>query len=87
MKIREGFVAREIAGETIVIALGEASKIFNGMIKLNETGRLIWNGLSKGEDQETIIDGILAEYDVDRETVSRDFNKFIETLRGANILE
>ncbi len=87
MKIREGFVAREIAGETIVIALGEASKIFNGMIKLNETGRIIWNGLSKGEDQETIIDGILAEYDVDRETVERDFNKFIETLRGANILE
>lgn len=87
MKIRDGFVAREIAGETIVIALGEASKIFNGMIKLNETGRIIWNGLSRGEDEETIIGSILSEYDVDRETVERDFHKFVDTLRGANILE
>ena len=87
MKIKDGFVVREIAGESIVIALGEASKIFNGMIKLNETGRIIWDGLAKGEDQETIIASILSEYDVAREIVERDYNKFIDTLKGANILE
>ncbi len=87
MKIKEGFVVREIAGESIVIALGEASKIFNGMIKLNETGRIIWDGLARGDDEDTIISAILSEYDVQRETVVSDYHKFIETLRGANILE
>ena len=43
MKIKNGFVVREIAGECVVVALGEASKVFNGIIKLNETGKIIWN--------------------------------------------
>ena len=87
MKIREGFVVREIAGESVVIALGKASRIFNGMIKLNETGRIIWDGLVAGKDKDQIVDSILAEYDVERAVIEADFDKFISTLRGANILE
>ena len=67
MKIKNGFVVREIAGQSIVVALGEASKIFNGMIKLNETGRVIWDALVKGAETEEIVEALLAEYDVDRE--------------------
>ena len=43
MRIKKGFVVREIAGQSIVVALGGANKVFNGMIKLNETGRIIWD--------------------------------------------
>ena len=35
MRIKEGFVLREVAGQVVVIATGEASKGFHGMIKLN----------------------------------------------------
>ena len=41
MKIKNGFVAKEIAGQYVVVALGQASKIFNGIIKLNESGKFI----------------------------------------------
>ncbi|MBO7250002.1 MAG: PqqD family protein [Clostridia bacterium] len=87
MKIKAGFVLRELAGQSIVIALGEASKTFNGMIKLNDTGRVIWNMLSEGNEASAIVDKFVAEYDVDRETAERDVNTFIEALRGADILE
>ncbi len=87
MKIREGFVVREIAGESVVIALGKASQIFNGMIKLNETGRVIWDGLVAGKDRDQIVDSMLLEYDVERSVLETDFEKFISVLRGANILE
>ncbi len=87
MKIKEGFVVREIAGQSIVIALGEASKNFNGMIKLNETGRIIWDMLGTGAERDEIIEKILEEYDIDRDTVSADVDKFIDTLKGASILE
>ena len=30
MKIKEGFVLRELGGQYVVVALGEASKNFNG---------------------------------------------------------
>ena len=87
MKIKNGFVVREIAGECVVVALGEASKIFNGIIKLNETGKIIWEELSVGSDKDAVVEKILSEYEVDRETVENDFDRFVETLQGANILE
>ncbi len=87
MKIKSGFVVREVAGQSIVIALGEATKIFNGMIKLNETGRIIWDMLSAGAEKEDIINRVVDEYEIDRETVENDVNAFINTLQGANILE
>ena len=87
MKIKNGFVVREIAGECVVVTLGEASKVFNGIIKLNETGKIIWNMLTEGSDKETVVSAILQEYEVDRATVEADFDRFVATLEGANILE
>lgn len=87
MKIKNGFVVRSIAGESVVVALGEASKNFNGIIKLNETGRFLWDKLSEGAGTEELIEAILAEYDIDRETAEADIIRFVDTLKGANILE
>lgn len=87
MKIKDGFVVRDLAGQSIVVALGEASKTFNGMIKLNDTGRLIWDMLSVGKTKEEIVDRFTAEYDVAREIADGDVTAFIETLQGADIIE
>jgi hypothetical protein len=87
MKIKEGFVIREIAGESVVLALGNASRTFNGMIKLNETARLLWERLAQGCEKEALISAILEQYDVEREIAERDVEHLIETLEGANILE
>lgn len=40
-----GFVMREIAGEILLIPVGEQTKTFNGMINLSETGAFIWKHL------------------------------------------
>ena len=64
MKIKEGFVLREIAGSYIVVAVGDAVKTFNGVINLNQTGALLWKELSEGGDEETLLKALLAEYDV-----------------------
>lgn len=88
MKIKEGFVVKELAGQYVVVALGKASKIFNGIIKLNESAKLIWDKLSDGAEKDDIVEAIMNEYDgVDRETAENDVDKFISELKGANILE
>ena len=86
MKIKSGFVVREIAGQHVVVALGEAGKIFNGIIKLNETGRAIWDMLSVGAEREEIIAGLLEIYEVDRSVLERDCDAFLDILREKNIL-
>ena len=87
MKVKSGFVVREIAGQSVVIALGDAGKIFNGLIKLNETGRMIWDMLTFGAEREQIVDSLAEAYDVDREVLERDCDAFLQTLREKNILE
>ena len=87
MKIKNGFVVRSIAGESVVVALGAASKNFNGIIKLNETGRFLWDKLAVGCEAEELVSAILEEYDIDRATAEADIGRFIDTLKGANILE
>ena len=40
VRIKDGFVLRDVAGQTVVIATGEASRDFHGMVKLNGKGFL-----------------------------------------------
>ncbi len=88
MKIRNGFVVKELAGQYVVVALGETSKIFNGIIKLNDSAKFIWDKLSVGAEKDDVVNALLEEYEgVDRATAERDFDNFVNELKGANILE
>ncbi len=87
MKIKSGFVVREIAGESVVVALGEAAKVFNGIIKLNATARMIWDMLAVGAEREEVILSMTKTYGIDRETAEGAFDRFAEKLKGANLLE
>lgn len=87
MKIKNGFVVRSIAGESVVVALGEASKNFNGIIKLNDTGRFIWDRLSDGAEFSELVSAILSEYEIDEATAEADVKAFVEILEGAGIIE
>lgn len=69
---------REVAGQNVVIATGEASKTFHGMIKLNETGRVIWEGLAAGKSNEEIAADLTAAYDVDAEKAAADVAAFVK---------
>ncbi len=88
MKIREGFVLRDVAGKTIVIATGELSKEYHAIMTMNETGKLIWQCLEKGMSEAEVVDAILAECeDATREVVEKDVSAFVDKLKKVNIVE
>ena len=62
MKIKEGFVLNKMGQQTVVVSVGAASKIFNGMIKINETGEFLWKQLEKGAGKEDLVNALLQEY-------------------------
>lgn len=87
MKIKDGFILREVAGSFIVVAVGEAVKEFNGIINLNETGAVLWKTLEKGATKEQLVKALLAEYDVDEATAEKDVSAFIEKLQEAKLVK
>ena len=87
MKIKEGFMLREVAGNYIVVAVGGAVKQFNGMINLNETGAFLWQILEKGGDEQTLFDALMNEYEVDEATARADVKEFVEKLTKAELVK
>lgn len=77
MRIKKGFVLREVAGQNMVIATGEASKDFHGMIKLNSTGKEIWQGMQEGLSEAEIANGLQEKYQIDGEKALEDTREFI----------
>ena len=87
MKIKEGFVLREIAGKAVVIAVGEASKTFHGMINLNSAGKDIWQGVADGLNEDEIAKRLTEIYEVDLETAKEDTHRLVQKMYEAGVIE
>lgn len=87
MKIKKGFMLREVAKNYVVVAVGEASKEFNGVINLNETGAFLWKQLIDDNTVDGVVAALLNEYDVSEEAARKDVELFINKLKEAKILE
>lgn len=80
MKRNTDFMLRDIAGEVILVPTGAATQQFNGMITLNEVAAFIWKNLDESETKEILVDKIMDEFEVDRETAMRDVIGFVSVL-------
>lgn len=88
MKIKNGFILRDVGNKTFVVAVGELSKTFNGMITLNETGKYIWQLLDNEITEEEIVAKIMEKYtDAPMELVKKDVCDFIQKLKKDGVLE
>ena len=87
MKIREGFILREVAGTFVIISAGNDNLDFKGVITVNEVGALIWRGVEAGKSKTEIVDNILSEYDVERDIAAVDCDEFLQQLIDKNIIE
>ncbi len=87
MKIKSGYILRNVAGSYIVVAVGDRVKEFNGIINLNETSAFLWKLLEKGATEEELVTALLDEFDVAEEVAKSDVKTFIENLKGANLIK
>ena len=85
MKLKEGFVLRTVAGETIVVPTGSALNL-NMMITLNSTGKFLWEKLEQGIETDELVAALLEEYDVDETTAKAHVLAFVEKLNDNGFL-
>lgn len=86
MKLKQGFIMRQIAGETIVVPSGDELKL-NMMITLNDTGKFLWQHLESGADMDELVQALLAEYDVDEQTARLGAEGFVAKLNERGFLD
>ena len=86
MKIKEGFVLREVAGDIVVIPSGDTLDL-NMMITLNETGRFLWELLEKGAQKEDLVQALTQEYEVSCEDAKAHVDLFVAKLDENGLLD
>lgn len=79
MKIKDGFLLRQVAGQTVVLPTGGELDL-NMMITLNDTGAFLWERLQSETDEAALAAALLEEYDVDAETAQKSVADFVKKL-------
>ena len=87
MKLKEGFVLRKILGDAIVVAEGELSKSFHGMIKLNDTAVDVWEWFAAGKSEAEVAALLAEKYELSAEKAECDVRAMSEKLVAAGIAE
>ena len=80
MKIKKGFVIRNVGGESVVVPVGEMAKSFHGMINLNSTGAFLWKFFSEEHTVDEAVALMQKEYDIDEATAKNDVQAFVDTI-------
>ena len=86
MTIRKQLVKRTIAGDVILVPVGDASLELKGLLTLNETGERMWDLLPQCDTEDALVQQTLAEYEVDEATLRADMAEFLAELRRLEIL-
>ena len=85
MKLKDGFILREVAGQTVVLPTGGDLNL-NMMITLNETAKFIWVKLQNEIDEAGLVAALIAEYQVDEETAASCITDFVAELKKYDFL-
>ena len=77
MKIKDGFILREIIGTWVIVPIGERIIEFSGLTTLNKTGAFLWQKLENEITKEELLKAVINEFEIDDTTAKKDVEEFV----------
>ena len=87
MQLIKGFCVRRILDETIAVPIKEEAQRLSGFLSMNGTGELLFQLLQTSQTHETLVEALLENYEIDRQTAEADVTALVEKLREDGLLE
>ncbi len=89
MKIRDGFVLRDVCGETVIAGEGLGAVDFGKLLVLNTTAAWLWKEAQQVGDftPEWLADRLCEEYDVEPEVARADINELLAKWLSLGVIE
>jgi hypothetical protein len=89
MKIKNGFVLRQVCGENVIVGEGLDAINFGKMLALNETAAWLWQqAQAMGEFTiEALADKLCNEYEVTPDEARRDVTAIIDEWNAVDVIE
>ncbi len=87
MKRSKNFILRKIAGESIIVPTGEATKKFNGLFSPNRVATFIWEHIEEVDGIDGMVRLVLDHFEVDEETARTDVEGLINEMKLVGFIE
>ena len=88
MRIKKGFVLRDVCDEKVIVGEGLETVNFDKLISINETAQLLWEKATELGDftNEQLADALTEVYEVSREQALADVEKLTTKWMEAGLL-
>ena len=88
MKLKYKCVVRNVSGKPVAVAVGQDNEKFNGMIKLNPSGEVIFKMLGEGDiTLDEIVVRFAQRFSISEEKARSSVLAFVDQLRQNGLLE
>lgn len=88
MRIKKGFVLRDVCGEKIVVAEGKENIDFTKIISMNESAAFLWENVKDIDFDVDMLKMLLcSEYDVEEATALADSQTILNQWVEADVVE
>jgi len=78
--LKSKFVAREVGGELVVVPLTGNIAHMNELFTFNATAKFLWEALEAGSTEESLVQALLDNYEVEENVARADVRKFLVRL-------
>ncbi len=85
MKLKQGFITHEIAGESMLVPTGSAA--FSGLVRGNKTLGAIMELLKTNTTEAEIVAALKARFDAPEGAVENDVKKALAELRKIGAID
>jgi hypothetical protein len=89
MRIKEGFVLREVCGERVIVGEGLGAINFGRLLALNESAAWLWKQAQEMGDFtiEALADKLSGEYDVTADEARTDVTAIVTEWQKVDVVE
>lgn len=86
MRLKYSFEMMKLDDQIVAVPVGDKASEFHGVIKLNETAAAILELLKEETVEEAIIKALENEYEVDRDTLTKDVYNILTEFKDKGML-
>jgi len=86
MKIIGGMVVTQVGDDWVAVPTGEASNTLHGIVRLNDTAKVVWDALAEGLDEQAAAARLTERYEVDDARALESVRGAVDKLEAAGLL-
>jgi hypothetical protein len=84
---KDGFVVRDVGGSAVIVPTGARVLDLNGLVVLNDSGRLVWDALSAERSEDELVQCLTDRYDVSPDQARADVRELLERFAALGIIQ